>query len=167
MQAMNSMQDLMMMSLGDLYTAEQTQLNALPMIIKAAKTPALRDALMQHANQTQTHVERLEKIFQKMGQQAKTTPNPVLDAMLRHGQDVMQIGGDPAVKEAALICEAQKFEHMEMAGYGTAAALAKQMGDQETAQLLAQTLQEEKQSDELLTQIAESTSNPKAVQSGS
>lgn len=166
MQAINSMQDLMMMSLGDLYAAEQRQLDALPMITKAAKTQALRDALQRHAAETQTHLQRLEQIFTKLGQQPRAIPNPVLDAMVQHGTEVMSVGGDPAVKEAALICEAQKFEHLEMAGYGTAAALAKQMGDHETVRLLRQTLEEEKRSDALLSQIAESASNPQAAQQG-
>jgi ferritin-like metal-binding protein YciE len=166
MQTLNSMQDLMVMTLGDLLTAERRQIEMMPMLLKAAHSPELLEALKQHQEETQAHAERLEQIFQKMGQPPPRLPNPVLEAMIRRGQDVMQIGGDAAVKEAALVCEAQKFEHFEMAGYGTAAALAKQMGDHETAQLLARTLQEEKASDERLTRIAEAQSNPLAAQAG-
>jgi ferritin-like metal-binding protein YciE len=164
MQAMNSMQDLMTTSLQDLYTTERRQLQALPMVMNAVQTDELRQALQQHQQETQQHVQRLEQIFGRLGQQPQETPNPVLDAMVQHAQQILSTPGDPQVKEAALICEAQKFEHMEIAGYGTAAALSKQMGDEETASILAQTLSEEKQSDERLTRIAESRSNPQAAQ---
>ncbi len=164
MQSMNSFQDLMMMTLSNLHMTESRQLQALPMVANAIQTPELKQALQQHEQETRQHVERLDQIFQKLGQQPQNIPNPVLDAMIQHAQQLLSSGGDPKVMEAALICEAQKFEHMEMAGYGTAAALAKQSGDEDTARMLKQTLEEEKRSDERLSMIAESQSNPQAMQ---
>jgi ferritin-like metal-binding protein YciE len=164
MQAMNSIQDLMTISLQDLYTSERRQLQALPMVMNAARTPELRQALQQHQQETQQHVQRLEQIFGKFGQQPQEIADPALDGMMQHAQEMLSAPGDEQVKEAALIGEAQKFEHFEIAGYGTAAALAKQMGDQDTARILAQTLSEEKRADERLSRIAESRSNPKAAQ---
>src|SRR5688500_13259312 len=128
MLAMNSVEDLMIQTLGELRATEQRQLEALPMLMQGAQTPELREALQQHEQETRTHVQRLDQIFQQIGRPPQDAPNPVLDAMVRRGGELLAAAGSPEVKEAALICEAQKFEHMEMAAYGTAAAIAKQVG---------------------------------------
>ncbi|MGE5610787.1 MAG: ferritin-like domain-containing protein [Bacillota bacterium] len=160
---MNSMQDLMVESLCDLRATEEKQLQALPSLIGAIQTPELKQAIQQHEQQTRSHIQRLDQIFQKLGQQPKPIQNPVLDAMVQRAQQILTSQGDPQVKEAALIAEAQKFDHFEMAGYGTAAAFCKILGDQDAARTLAQILSEEKQNDERLSQIAESRSNVQAA----
>jgi ferritin-like metal-binding protein YciE len=163
MQALNSMQDLMLATLRDLHTMEQRQLQALPMIAQQAQTPELRQAIQQHEQETRRHLDRLGEVFRRMGQSPQEEPNPVLDAMVQRGREVIDAGGSAQVKEAALIGEAQKFEHLEMAGYGTAAALCKSMGDDECARMLHDILEEEKRSDARLSEIAERQSNPKAA----
>ena len=164
MQAMNSMQDLMLVTLQDLFTAEQQALQAFPQLMQAAQNPQLRTALQQHEQETRGQVQRLEQIFQQLGQQPQQSANPVMDSLVQHGQQMMQAGGDPTVMEAALICNAQKMEHLEIAGYGTAVTFAKLLGNQQAADLLTQTLDEEKRTDALLTQIAQSSTNPQAAQ---
>ena len=164
MQPMNSMQDLMLVTLQNLYTAEQQALQAYPQLMQAVQSPELRTAIQQHEQETRGHVQRLEQVFQQLGQQPQQAANPVMDAMVQHGRQLMQAGGDPSVLEAALICEAQKMEHLEIAGYGTAVTFAKLLGNQKAADLLAQTLDEEKRTDERLTQIAQSRVNQQAAQ---
>jgi ferritin-like metal-binding protein YciE len=159
---MNSLNDLMLQTLNDLHSIERRQLETLPMVMGAVDTPELRDALQQHQQETQQHVERLQEVFRILGQQPKDVPNPVLDAMVKRSQEVLQSQGDPMVKEAAIIAEAQKFEHMEMAGYGTACAYAKVLGKDEAAHRLHEILDEEKRSDERLSRIAQTSSNKKA-----
>lgn len=161
---MNSMQDLMVETLSDLRTTEEKQLQAFPMMMNQVRTPELRDAIRQHEQETRSHLQRLDQIFQKLGQRPQDVPNPIVDAMVQHATQVLQAQGDPQVKEAALIGEAQKFEHLEMAGYGTAAAYAKILGDRDSAQLLKSILEEEKRSDQRLSDIAESRSNVQAAQ---
>ncbi|MDB5297643.1 MAG: hypothetical protein JWO31_3626 [Phycisphaerales bacterium] len=155
MHSMNSVQDLMVQTLGDLHAAERRQLDALPTLIQGARAPELREALRQHEQETRTHVQRLEQIFQQLGRPLQEVADPVLDAMVRRGTELLAAAAGPEVKEAALIAEARKFEHLEIAGYGTAAAIARQVGNAEVAGLLAQTLREEAQSDERLGRIAE------------
>ena len=164
MQAMNSMQDLMLLTLQDLFTAEQQALQAYPQLMQAVQNPQLRTAIEQHEQETQGHVRRLEQVFQQLGQQPQQAANPVMDCLMQHGRQMMQAGGDPDVLEAALICEAQKMEHLEIAGYGTAVTFAKLLGNQQAADLLGQTLDEEKRTDALLTQIAQSQTNRQAAQ---
>lgn len=161
---LNSMQELMLESLSDLRATERTQLEALPQLLNAAQTPQLKQAIQQHEQETRSQLERLDQILQKMGQQPKDIANPVLDALIQRAQQVIQSQGDPKVKEAALIAEAQKFEHLEMAGYGTAAAFAKICGDQDAAKMLHDILEEEKRSDQRLSDIAESQTNVQATQ---
>ena len=165
MQQMNSMQDLMANMLQGLYTAEQRSLQAIPQMMQHVQSPELREALQRHEQETRTQVQRLEQIFQQMGQQPpQATANATIDAVMQEAQQMIQAGGDPKVLEAGLICGAQKIEHLEMAGYGSARTFALEIDQDDLGELLQQTLDEEIQADRLLTQIAEARINPQAEQ---
>jgi ferritin-like metal-binding protein YciE len=164
MRPMNSMQDLMIDTLQGLYAGEQRALQLMPQMMQQAGSPELKQAIQQHTQETQQQVQRLEQILAKMGEQPGQKQSPAIDGLVQENQLIMQAGGDPKVLEAAMICGAQKIEHLEIAGYGTAVTFAKLLGDEESARLLAQTLDEEERTDKLLTQIAKSQTNPQAAQ---
>ena len=163
MQQMNSMQDLMQNMLIGLYTAEQQALEALPQMAEHVETPELKNLLQQHEKHTENQCRRLEQIFDKMGMEApEDTYNPAVAALMEESQDMIDAGGNQKVLEAALILGAQKMEHLEIAGYGTAVEFAKMLGEKDLAKLLAENLNEEEKTDKMLTDIARAAINPKA-----
>jgi ferritin-like metal-binding protein YciE len=162
--ALNSMQDLAIYKLQSIYDAEQQALQAYPQIVSAVSSPALQQALQQHMQQTQGQVQRLEQIFQQMGQTPGGQTCVSMQGLIQEGQQLIQQGGAPEVLDAAILAAAQAIEHHEIAAYGTARTIAQQMGMMEVAQLLEQTLEEEKQTDAKLTQIAEQNVNQQAKQ---
>src|SRR4028118_902026 len=164
--ALKSMQDLAIYKLQAIYDAEQQALQAYPQIVGAVKSPDLKQALQQHMEQTQQQVQRLEQIFQQMGQTPGGQPCVSMQGLIQEGQQLIQQGGAPEVLDAAIIGAAQAIEHHEIAAYGTARTMAQQLGMQEAAQLLEQTLEEEKQTDALLTQLAEGNINQRAQEAG-
>ncbi len=164
--ALNSMQDLVVYKLQAIYDAEQQALQAYPQIVQAVTSPELKQGLQAHMEQTQQQVQRLEQIFQQLGQQPGGQPCTSMQGLIQEGQQLIQQGGAPEVLDAAIIGAAQAIEHHEIAAYGTARTLAQQLGMQEAAQLLEQTLDEEKQTDAQLTQLAEQNVNQKAQQAG-
>ena len=142
-------------TLKDVYWAEKQGTRSLGKAAKAAKTPELKQGMETHLQQTQQQIQRLEQIFQKLGQQPGGETNVAMQVLIQEAQKLMQQNASPDVLEAGLIACLQAMEHYEIAGYGTARTYAQLLGDQEAVQLLEQTLNEEKQADEQLTQIAQ------------
>lgn len=163
---LNSMQDLVVHKLQMIYDAEQQALQAYPEIAGAVTSPELKQGLQTHMEETQQQVQRLEQVFQQLGQQPGGQTCISMQGLIQEGQQLIQQGGAPEVLDAGIIAAAQAMEHHEIAAYGTARTLAQQLGMQEAAQLLEQTLEEEKRTDALLTQLAEQSVNQKAQEAG-
>lgn len=162
---MNSMQDLAMQKLQMIYDAENQALQAYPQMVSAISSPQLKQAFEQHMQETQQQVQRLEQLFQQMGQQPTGKTCTSMKGLIQEGQQIIQEGGAPEVLDAAILAAAQAIEHHEIAAYGTARTMAQQLGMQDAAQVLEQTLEEEKRTDSLLTQIAEQNVNQRAQDS--
>src|ERR1043165_9960977 len=156
----NSLDELFLHELKDLYDAEFRITEALPKMAEKAHNPSLKQAFENHLHQTEKHIERLESIFEHRGIQAEREKCDAMVGLVKEGSAVLSAEGDHDVLDAALIASAQRVEHYEMAGYGTARAFAHQLGDEYSSELLEQTLDEEKQTDQHLTEIAEGSVNP-------
>ena len=150
-----SLRDLYVDQLKDLYSAEQQLIKALPKMAKAAESEELRAAFEDHLGQTRQHAQRIETIFEKMGEKAAGKKCKAMEGLVKEGSEVMEEDMEDGIKDAALIAAAQRVEHYEIAGYGCVKAYATRLGDENAASLLEQTLEEEKQADELLNGIAE------------
>jgi ferritin-like metal-binding protein YciE len=150
-----SMQDLYVEELKDLYSAENQILKALPKMAKAAESQALRSAFEEHEHQTREQVRRLEQIFDKLDTDAKGKVCKGMQGLLAEGDEFIGEKPEPQVMDAGLISLAQRVEHYEIAGYGSVRTYAQQLGLQEDAQLLQQTLDEEGMTDKKLTKLAE------------
>jgi ferritin-like metal-binding protein YciE len=159
----NSFNDLFVNQIEDLYDAEQRLTEALPKMAEAANSSQLKQAFQSHLTETEGHVSRLERIFNEINIQPKRETCEAMKGLIAEGEEMIKAGGDPDVKDAALIAAAQRVEHYEMSGYGTARAFAQRLGLTQAASLLEQTLQEEKGADEKLNRIAESSVNQKAT----
>jgi ferritin-like metal-binding protein YciE len=151
---LNSLQDVFVEQIGDLYSAEQQLVTALPKVAGAATDDKLRMALNEHLEETRGHVRRLEDIFQQLGVAAPNEQCKGMQGLVEEGEQIVEAQGDPAAKDAALIAAAQRVEHYEIAGYGTARTLADELGFDEAKDLLNDTLDEESDADEKLTKIA-------------
>ena len=151
---LNSLRDLFVDELRDLYDAENQITNALPKLIDKAHYPELKSALQEHLDVTRTQIQRLESIFQKMGEKAKGETCNGMKGLIKEGDDMAGRDGSPSVIDAAIISSAQRVEHYEMAGYGTVRTYAQLLGETEFAKLLQQTLDEEKEADQTLNGIA-------------
>ena len=158
----NSLQDLYADKLQDLLSAEQQILEALPKMIEKASHAPLRAGFETHLRQTQEHARRVERLLQTYGRGAGKKCEGMA-GIIREGEMTMKEVGDRDALDALLIAAAQSVEHYEIAGYGTARTWARQLGREEDARVLQQTLDEEGETDEQLTQIAESMVNPDAV----
>lgn len=159
---MTSLEELLGEELKDLYSAENQLVKALPKMAKAAQTGELRQAFEMHLKETEKHVQRIEKACDKLGVKPRGKKCVGMEGLVEEGKEIMGEEAEPAVMDAGLIAAAQKVEHYEMAGYGTVVAHAQQIGQNEVASLLQQTLDEEKAADAKLTQIAESMVNQQA-----
>lgn len=159
----NSLQDLFVNQLEDLYDAEQRLTKALPKMAEAANASQLRQAFQEHLTETQGHVSRLESIFSQVGIEPKRETCEAMKGLIAEGEEMISAKGDPDVRDAALIAAAQRVEHYEMSGYGTARTFAQRLGLNQAAQTLQQTLNEEKAADAKLNQIAESQVNVQAT----
>ncbi len=159
----NSFEDLFMDQLQDLYDAEQRLTKALPKMAEAAHSPQLKSAFEMHLRQTENHVRRLERAFQMCNATPKAKTCQAMKGLIAEGEEIISANGDPEVKDAGLIAAAQRVEHYEIAGYGTARTFAQQLGHQDCARLLQETLDEEGETDKKLTQIAETTINAHAA----
>jgi ferritin-like metal-binding protein YciE len=155
----NDLNDLFVAQLEDLYDAEKRLTDALPRMAEAANNDRLKMAFRAHLAETETHVSRLEGIFQKLGRDAKRETCPAMKGLIKEGEDMISAKGDVSVRDAALIAAAQRVEHYEMAGYGSVRTFAQQLGFTDIARTLQQTLDEEGAADKKLTQIAESAVN--------
>jgi len=148
------------------YDCEQKLVEkGIPSMIEAASSSELRNALEQHLQETRTHVTRLERVFAQVGAEAKTEDNDILDEITDAADDMVSATEDGSpLRDAVLIISGNQVEHYEMAMYGSLASFARQLGLGEAAALLEETLNEEKAADAKLTQIGETSVNPRAVQ---
>ena len=153
---MSPLKELLVDSLRDLLHAEGQLVAALPKMVEAAHHPKLKEAFQKHLQQTEGQVERLKESFQLLGEKAQPRPCKAMMGLVEEGQETIEEGEDkqPLAADLALIGAAQRVEHYEIAAYGTARCLAKQIGEREVATLLSHTLGEEESSDYLLTTIA-------------
>jgi ferritin-like metal-binding protein YciE len=159
-----TLEDLFVQELKDLYSAETQITKALPRMAKAASSPELKNAFQEHLDVTRTQVQRLEQIFQELGASPRGKKCVGMEGLIEEGKELMSNdNADDMVIDAALLAAAQKIEHYEMAAYGTACAFAKLLGQEEAADLLAQTLEEEKETDQKLSMIAEESVNVQAA----
>ncbi|MGI9091040.1 MAG: ferritin-like domain-containing protein [Gemmatimonadaceae bacterium] len=163
MQDSNGLKKLYIDQLNDLYSGEQQILKALPKMAQKASHPELRDAFKEHEQQTRQHVQRLEQVFQQLGEKAGNETCKGMQGILSEGDEVMNKYSDSDVLDAALIAAAQRVEHYEMAGYGCVCTYADTLGMQDQAELLQQTLEDEEDTDQKLSDIAESVVNADAM----
>jgi ferritin-like metal-binding protein YciE len=155
--------DLFVETLKDIYYAEKQLLKALPKMAKSAQSTQLRQAFETHRDQTETQIERLEKVFEMCGTRAKAKTCDAILGIVEEGKDIMdEFKGSDAL-DAGLIAAAQAAEHYEISRYGALKTWAGQLGMRDAAMLLDETLKEEKQTDQLLSQLAESSANKKAA----
>jgi ferritin-like metal-binding protein YciE len=148
-----------------IYDCEQKLVKkGLPTMIENSTSPELRNALEQHLQETRRHVERLERVFSTLGADAKTETNDIFDEMADTVKDTIGDIDSPALRDAAIVMDGNKVEHYEMAVYGSLVSFAQQLGLQDAAQVLQQTLEEEKAADAKLTEIGESVVNRRATQ---
>ena len=159
---MESLQELYVDELKDLYSAEKQLVKALPKMVKNATNPELKEAFSNHLDETEGHVQRLEKIFQMLGEKAGGKKCKGMEGLIEEAKELLEEDASEEVLDAGLISKAQHVEHYEMAGYGTVRTYAEQLGFADQAKLLQQTLDEEGKANELLTQIAESSVNLEA-----
>ena len=159
---MESLRELYVEEIKDLWSAENQILKALPRMIKAATHPKLKKAFSKHEKQTRVHVTRLERICRELGESPRGKKCVGMEGLLQEGKDLMKEKPEPEVLDAGLISAAQHVEHYEMAGYGTCRTWARTLGYANQAQLLQTTLDEEQQTDLDLTALAESSVNIEA-----
>lgn len=162
--AQKTLQDLFYEELEDLYDAEKQIVKALPKVAEAVASDELKNALEEHLEQTKEHVNRLEQVFRSIGREAKAKKCEGMKGLLEEGEKVISELDESPVRDAALIGAAQKVEHYEIAGYGTTRTFAQLLGHDEAVELLDETLEEEKEADEKLTDIAESDINIEAAE---
>jgi ferritin-like metal-binding protein YciE len=148
--SISSMQELLVDQLRDLYSAEKQLTKALPKLAKASKNPELAQGFRDHLEQTRGHVQRIEQIFEILGQKAKSKPCEAMKGLVAEGQEAIEEDLDPETKNIALIAAARRVEHYEMAAYGTLVMAAQAMKQPEIAKLLQATLQEETETDKKL-----------------
>ncbi len=162
---MDSLNELFIHELQDLYSAEKQLVDALPKMAEAASSSQLQQAFKMHLDQTQEHVKRIEEIFQNLEAKPTGVKCEGMEGLIKEAQSLIKQKKqmDPDVLDAGLIGAAQRVEHYEIAAYGTVTAFAKLMGKQQFASTLHKTLEEEKRTDEKLTQLAESAINQEAL----
>ena len=158
-----TLDDLFVHTLQDVYYAEQKITKALPKMIEKVTDPQLKQAFQTHLAETKNQVRRLEQVFQMHGEPAKAVTCPAIDGIVDEANEIMSDASDPEVLDAAALASAQAVEHYEITRYGTLIAWARQLGRNDCATVLQQTLDEEKKTDLKLTQIAEARVNRVAV----
>ncbi|WP_127089521.1 ferritin-like domain-containing protein [Aquabacter cavernae] len=159
-----TMDDLFVHTLRDIYYAEKRILKALPKMIDKASHPSLKNAFTTHLAETETHVIRLEEVFRMHGADAKTVTCPAIDGIIDEAEEISSEVADQEVLDAALAAAAQAVEHYEMTRYGTLVAWAKRLGRADCARVLEKTLAEEKAADQALTELAEAKLNIRAAE---
>jgi ferritin-like metal-binding protein YciE len=161
-----TMRELFLEQIRDLYSGETQIIKALPKMVEAASNEELREGFSEHLQQTQTHVARLEDIFTRLDEKPGGVKCVGMEGVLKEGEEMIDDTEPGSVRDAGLIAAAQRVEHYEMAGYGSAREFARQLGDMSAVQLLEETLEEEKETDERLTEIAMSVVNDEANAGG-
>ena len=161
-----ALKELYVDELRDIYNAENQLVKALPKMAKAANSEDLRNGFEQHLEQTRGHVQRLEQIFKDLGEKASGKKCKGMEGLIAEGQEMMDEDFEDDVMDAGLISAAQRVEHYEIAAYGTVRTYAELLGEENAVQLLEQTLEEEKETDQKLTDLA-SDINVKAMGEGS
>lgn len=160
---MKKLDDLFLHMLKDVYHAEKQAIRAYPKMVKAIESAELKKAFEKHREETLGQVERLEQIFEMMGKRARGEPCEAIQGLIEEGQEVIEEAEDAKVRDAGILAAAQAIEHYEIARYGTLRTWAEQLGHKDAAKLLQQTLDEEKKTDKLLTDLAERKVNQKAA----
>ena len=163
---LETLQELYVEELRDLYSAENQILKALPKMAEKANFDDLRQGFEKHLDQTKEHVARLEQIFDELEQSPKGTACEGMEGLLKEGEKMMKEDAEPEVLDAAMISAAQRVEHYEMAGYGTCRSYAQLLGYDWAAKLLDKTLEEEKETDKKLSELALSHINVDAATAG-
>jgi ferritin-like metal-binding protein YciE len=158
-----SLEDLLHDELKDIYDAEKQLTKALPKLIKKASAPELKEALDAHLQETETHMERLDEAFGQLGLPAKGKKCEGMQHLIGEGEDMIGDADNESARDAVIIAAAQKCEHYEISSYGTICTWAALLGNEEVADLLRETLQEEKDADQKLTEIAEGFVNERAT----
>jgi len=149
------LEDLFLETLKDIFFAERQILKVLPKLSKAAADPKLREAFMHHREETEGQVDRLRQVFEVLGKRAQGKTCEAINGLLEEGEELLELAPQPsAVRDAGLIATAQAVEHYEIARYGALVAWAKALGNDQIARLLQETLEEEKKTDTLLTQMS-------------
>jgi len=165
MAKIQTLEDLFLEEIKDLYHAEGQLVKALPKMAKAAKSPELKSAFQSHLEQTKGHVERLTQVFAEIGKPAKGKTCVAMKGLIEEGSELISEDAEPHVKDAGLIVAAQKVEHYEIASYGSMCVFADLLGLKAAKKLLGQTLAEEEAADKKLTQLAEGLVNQEALAS--
>jgi ferritin-like metal-binding protein YciE len=160
---LNTLEQLYISELRDLYSAENQLLKALPKMAKGASSPELKDAFEKHLEQTKGHVARLEELFEQLDESPKGKTCQAMKGLIEEGAEILKEDGEDSVLDAGMIVAAQKVEHYEIAGYGSVRTFANLLGKDEEAKLLQSTLDEESETNEILNGLAESIVNPEAV----
>lgn len=152
---LDSLEDVLVHQLNDLYSAEDQLVEALPKMAEAASNAELKQAFQHHLQETRDHRDRIQDIFGQLGKRRNGEECKAMKGLIAEGEEVIKTsGGDPAAKDAALVAAAQRVEHYEIAAYGTAKTLAGELDLSEVKDILDQTLDEESNADKLLTKIA-------------
>jgi ferritin-like metal-binding protein YciE len=164
--ALESLQELYIDELKDLYNAETQLVEVLPEFAKAATAPELKAAFEDHLVKTRGHLVRLDRVFEDLDTSAKGKKCKAMQGLIQEGKEYINDDGDDVVKDAALITAAQRVEHYEIAGYGCARSFARVLGFVDAAELLQETLDEEAETDKILTALADGGVNAKAAARG-
>ena len=164
--SLDSLEKLFVEELKDVYNAEKQLLRALPRMAKAADSPELQQAFTRHAKETEGQIQRLERVFQEVGQSARGKTCKGMQGLVEEGKEVMEKDGEGPVIDAALIASAQRVEHYEIAAYGCLRTYAQLLGLPQAVELLQQTLEEEEATDKILTQLGEGGINEAAAAAG-
>jgi ferritin-like metal-binding protein YciE len=161
--SLDTLAQLYISELRDLYSAENQLLKALPKMAKGASSPELKDAFEQHLEQTKGHVQRLEQLFEHLDESPKGKTCQAMKGLIEEGSEILKEEGEESVLDAGMIVAAQKVEHYEIASYGSVRTFAHLLGQDEAAGLLQSTLDEESETNEILNRLAETVVNPEAL----
>ncbi len=164
MEKMESLEHLLIHELKDLYHAEKQLIKALPKVAKKASSPELKQAIEEHLEQTKEQAQRLEQVFELLGQPAKAVKCKGMQGILEEGEELFKQKVPAETLDAGIIMAAQKVEHYEIAGYGSATTWAKMIGRNDVKQLLGQTLDEEEKTDRKLTELAKASVNQRSAE---
>lgn len=162
MSKLKTLEDLFEHQLKDLYSAESQLLDALPKMVKKATNPKLKEALKDHLAETKKQKERLEEIGKKLDMKLGGEKCKAMEGLIKEAEDLIDEAAEASVKDAGIIADAQRVEHYEISAYGTAIAFSKELGKNDVAKILLETLKEEKKADDTLNEIAKSRVNTKA-----